>query len=484
MNEKISGKDLLEMGWQQGQALGVALRMGNEILADGVNKEEVLAVLRGVWEMPASYIDHPDWRETAKILMGDREIKPTLRADPAPLQVWGKHLIDPESYKQINDAALLPVTLRVALMPDAHVGYGLPIGGVAALTGAIAPYMVGVDIGCRMHATIFDRNPIHLQQSDKMYRKILLENTYFGFDKVPVYERAEHPILDDPRWGLLPKPLQNLRDRAVAQLGSSGGGNHFVEWTKLRVTADNPLGVAQGKYIALVSHSGSRGVGFGVANYYTKIAEKVCSFLPANMRKLGYLDYRAGVGEEYELAMNLAGDFAKACHEVIHARVEAALGVENAGILQNHHNFAWRVETEGDPVFIHRKGATPAAQGVVGIIPGSMATPGFFVEGICDTDENVLSHPSLNSAAHGSGRRMGRKQAHQRLDRQEVLKFLKKQGVTLLGGGLDEAPNAYKNSRDVIAAQADLVRVWAEFEPAIVRMAGDKKGKGLGERVR
>lgn len=405
-----------------------------------------------------------------------------LRDDPAPLQVWGRDLIDENSFQQINDAARLPVTLRVALMPDAHIGYGLPIGGIAALEGAIAPYMVGVDIGCRMHATIFKRNPIHLKQKPAMYEELLLAHTFFGHKAPPRSERNQHAILDDPRWELLPRQFNALKDLGAEQLGTSGGGNHFVEWTELTVMDNNPLGLEPGEYIALVSHSGSRGVGFKLANYYSQMAENASYFLPKQMRKLGYLDYARGEGQAYEVAMSLAGDFARANHEVIHDRIQTAVGKDViAATLQNHHNYAWRVERDdGTPVFIHRKGATPATQGALGIIPGSMATPGFFVIGRCYDDDRVLEHPSLNSAAHGSGRVLGRKQAIRALDARQVRDILDKRGVTLLGGGLDEAPDAYKDSRKVIAAQADLVEVWAEFRPKIVRMADDG-GRSLGK---
>ena len=181
--------------------------------------------------------------------------------------------------------------------------------------------------------------------------------------------------------------------------------------------------------------------------------------------------------------MNLAGDFARANHEVIHQRISEALGADLVlATLENHHNFAWRVERPHDqsPVYIHRKGATPAEKDVLGIIPGSMATPGFFVRGLGETAERVLEHPSLNSAAHGSGRVLGRNQALKKLSAKDVRQQLEKRGVTLLGGGLDEAPDVYKDSRQVIAAQADLVQVWAEFSPIIVRMEAPK-GKGLGQ---
>lgn len=489
--ERFKGQHLLDLGWESGPALGSALRVANRLLAAGLEREVVIAQLNAVRNSATStgsgntetHTDHPDWGEVAQELVKLATPEPRLRDEPAPLNVWGRELIDAKSFEQINNAARLPVTLRVALMPDAHVGYGLPIGGVAALEGAIAPYMVGVDIGCQMHATIFKRNPIHLRQKPKMYEKLLLQHTYFGRKSPPRDERNTHAILDDPRWEQLPRHLQNLQTLAAEQLGTSGGGNHFVEWTEIVVHGENPYGLEAGKYIALVSHSGSRGVGFKIANHYTKIAEDVSYFLPKALRKLGYLDYARGEGQEYEVAMNLAGDFARANHEVLHERISNALGGEVVATLQNHHNFAWRVDREKQsPVFVHRKGATPAEWGVVGIIPGSMATPGFFVEGRCDSAENILNHPSLNSAAHGSGRKLGRKQAQRNLDARNVRQFLKKRNVTLLGGGLDEAPNAYKNSRDVIKAQSELVRVWAEFQPVIVRMASDG-GRTLGQQT-
>jgi tRNA-splicing ligase RtcB (3'-phosphate/5'-hydroxy nucleic acid ligase) len=398
---------------------------------------------------------------------------------PAPLTVWGRHLIDEDSFTQINQAAALSVTLRVALMPDAHVGYGIPIGGVAALEGAIAPYMVGVDIGCRMHATIFRRNPIHLQQDPRTYTNLLEQHTFFGRQAPPAKARNQHPILDDPRWQELPHELKGLQDLAAEQLGTSGGGNHFIEWVKLTVQADNPLNLPAGPYIGLVSHSGSRGVGFKIANHYSQLAEQVCHFLPKELRRLAYFQHDSELGQAYEWAMTLAGDFAQANHEVMHGRVRQALGEELLlATVQNHHNYAWRVEREGQaPVFIHRKGATPAERDVLGIIPGSMATPGFLVRGLGDLPEQVLENPSLNSAAHGSGRVLGRSQALKKIDPREVRQQLQKQGVKLLGGGLDEAPEAYKDSRVVMAAQADLVAAWAEFMPVIVRMDAPK-GKG------
>ena len=391
----ITGNDLLDLGWAQGPAIGHALIVARKLLDEGVSAETLTAHITALHNNPAAYADDPDWGETAEMLLiaQQRELPPQLRDEPAPLSVWGRELIDEGSFQQISDTARLPITLRVALMPDAHVGYGLPIGGVAALEGAIAPFMVGVDIGCRMHSTIFDRSPIHLKQKANHYEQLLMENCYFGRSKVPTAARREHAILDDPRWEMLPRHLQQLKDTAVAQLGSSGGGNHFVEWTRMIVHPDNPVDIDAGEYIALVSHSGSRGVGYKLAQYYCKMAEDGAYYLPKNLRKLGYLDWQRGEGQEYEIAMSLAGDFAKACHEIIHARMVESAGGHALATVQNHHNYAWRVEREdGAPVFIHRKGATPAAQGQLGIIPGSMAAPGFFVEGRGD-GKAILDSP-------------------------------------------------------------------------------------------
>jgi tRNA-splicing ligase RtcB len=171
-------------------------------------------------------------------------------------------------------------------------------------------------------------------------------------------------------------------------------------------------------------------------------------------------------GQEYWLAMNLAGDYASACHEVIHQRLTAAIGGTVLAKVENHHNFAWKETLNGQEVMVHRKGATPAGAGVLGIIPGSMTAPGFLVRG-------KGSHDAINSASHGAGRQMSRTKAIKEISHDEMRKVLKDHGVTLIGAGLDEAPMAYKNIEAVMAAQSDLVSVVAKFTPKMVRMADD-----------
>ena len=220
--------------------------------------------------------------------------------------------------------------------------------------------------------------------------------------------------------------------------------------------------------MALLSHSGSRGTGASVCDHYSKLAVSQMPDLPSELKRLAWLSLDSQEGQEYWNAMELMGQYAAANHACIHHHVAEHLGAQVLLALENHHNFAWKeahvisgVERE---VIVHRKGATPAGAGVLGIIPGSMATPGFVVSGKGDTE-------SLNSASHGAGRRMSRKAANEKFNWNEVNHFLKQQGVTLISAGLDEVPMAYKNIHDVMAAQKDLVTVLGEFMPKLVKMA-------------
>ena len=217
------------------------------------------------------------------------------------------------------------------------------------------------------------------------------------------------------------------------------------------------------KYLGILSHSGSRGLGANIARHYTKIAMETC-LLPKEAKHLAWLSLDSEAGMEYWLAMNLAGDYAAACHHQIHQRLGKALGEKPIATIENHHNFAWK-ETlaDGREVVVHRKGATPAGKGVLGIIPGSMTALAFIVRG----KGNGLS---INSTSHGAGRLMSRTKARNSITPSELKKVLKSEGVELIGGGLDEAPLAYKNIHEVMAAQTDLVEVLGTFLPKIVRM--------------
>lgn len=380
--------------------------------------------------------------------------------------IFGEAFIEEGALNQMNQAMQLPVAVAGALMPDAHQGYGLPIGGVLATDNAIIPYAVGVDIGCRMALTIFDIPEEQLQLNHAKFKRELIAHTKFGAGAGWHGKYvAEHDILDDTIFKEIPW-IGNLRDKAVTQLGSSGGGNHFVEWGVMEFLEDDvSLNIPKGKYVALLSHSGSRGIGATIANHYTRLA-KTMSTLPDEAKNLAYFSLDTAEGQEYWNAMNFAGSYASACHYIIHERLVKAIGGEVLARVENHHNFAWKEMHHNKEVMVHRKGSTPASAGTLGIIPGSMTAPGFLVRGKGNTS-------SLHSAAHGAGRQMSRTKANQTLKHADLKSILNDHGVILIGAGLDEAPMAYKNIHEVMAAQTELVDVLATFYPKIVRMADD-----------
>src|SRR5947209_19051061 len=271
------------------------------------------------------------------------------------------------------DAAMrLPISVAGALMPDVHVGYGLPIGGVLATSEAVIPYAVGVDIACRMRLSVYAEDPEVLRRDPRRYEQALTRKTHFGAG-VKNPDRPDHPVLHESTWGET-RLLRSLMDTAAAQLGTSGSGNHFVEWGELELTEpDQRLGLEPGRYLALLSHSGSRAVGFKIANAYSEIAMDKHRSLDPAVRHLAWLSLLGEAGQEYWRAMELAGRFASANHEIIHKAVA------------------------------------------------------------------------------------------------------KTAGLKLLGGGMDEAPQAYKRIEEVIAAQRDLIDILGRFTPRIVRMATESR---------
>ncbi|WP_080057707.1 RtcB family protein [Spirosoma aerolatum] len=399
-----------------------------------------------------------------------------LRSGPLPYAIFGRENIEEGALKQMETAASLPISVAGALMPDAHQGYGLPIGGVLATdANTVIPFAVGVDIACRMCLSIFDLPPAFLKREPHLLKKSLVEQTKFGIGG-ETRAKFDESVMDLPEWTAT-KVIRDLKDKAYRQLGSSGTGNHFVEWGIVEVyeSADpsktTGLNLPSGEYLALLSHSGSRGFGGNVANYYSKLA-MLKTKLPKQAAHLAWLDLNTEEGQEYWIAMNLAGEYASANHHEIHNKLAKALGEKPLVMIENHHNFAWKEQMpDGREVIVHRKGATPAGPDVLGIIPGSMTQPGFVVRGRGDTD-------SLNSASHGAGRLMSRTQAFNNITNSQLKKALEAADVQLIGGDLDEAPMVYKNIETVIDAQRDLVSVLAKFTPKIVRMADANRKEG------
>ncbi|HEY3899939.1 MAG TPA: RtcB family protein [Chthoniobacter sp.] len=464
----MNTEDLIKLGVPAGEAIKLAHLHLRRLFAEGLDRAQVEAEIFGIVADPPAY-----FADEVRAPLARAIYRPpfTPRAELAPWRQWGEGL-ESEAVKQMANACALPVAVAGALMPDAHVGYGLPIGGVLATENAVIPYAVGVDIACRMKLTVFDRKGNTLAGQRDRLANILEDETRFGMG-CTFKNRREHEVMDDD-WDVSPV-TQRLRDKAWSQLGTSGSGNHFVEFGAFTADAEqaSALGIEPGEYLALLSHSGSRGTGAQVCDVYSKRAMARHEHLPKELRHLAWLSLDDADGQEYWAAMNLMGRYAAANHALIHKHIAKKLGGHVILDIENHHNFAWKetheVNGETREVIVHRKGATPAGAGVLGIIPGSMASPGYVVRG-------KGSPESLRSASHGAGRVMSRTKALQSFTWGAVKKQLAAAGVELLSAGLDEVPGVYKDIAQVMAAQTDLVDVLGRFDPKLVKMcpAGER----------
>jgi tRNA-splicing ligase RtcB len=462
---KLTGKQIRAIGYPEGPVVSVAMHTMCTHFKHNT-EEEALQILRDILTSPERYLEDEVLGKIAeKLVEQPVEDNPeiALKESGVHYNIFGAKHIEEGALLQMQTAAKLPVSVAGALMPDAHQGYGLPIGGVLATDNAIIPYAVGVDIGCRMCLSIFATDPGELRKKEAYFQRELVANTLFGAGR-EFSENREHAVIDRKEFKEIVF-LQGLQHKALKQLGSSGSGNHFVEFGKVEITdTDNPMKLPVGNYLGLLSHSGSRGLGANIANHYTQIAMEK-TVLPREAKHLAWLGLDTEEGMEYWLAMNLAGDYASACHHAIHAKIARAIGERPLAMVENHHNFAWKEMYGGREVIVHRKGATPAGKDVLGIIPGSMTAPGFIVRGKGEAT-------SLNSASHGAGRKMSRSKALANITHEALKKELKDHGVKLIGGGLDEAPFAYKDINEVMKSQTELVDVLGKFYPVIVQMDG------------
>lgn len=454
----MKASNLNEWGIPEGPLTGAFLeRIGWLRDEESMSMNAIEELYRDVAESPKDYFKDPRISDLAREL--ESAVVFEERDQPAPWKQWGDDL-DPAAIKQLENACRLPVAYRGALMPDAHRGYGLPIGGVLATEGAVIPYAVGVDIACRVKMTVFDLPPDAIETDLDRLSKVLEEETRFGMG-ASFSAPHDHPVMDED-WSVSPITQRNY-DKARHQLGSSGSGNHFADFGLLTLD-EADLGLAPGTYLALLTHSGSRGPGSNVANHYSELARQLHPGLPDELQHLAWLDLDSELGQEYWAAMELMGKFASANHAVMHRQIASRLGVKTLATVENHHNYAWKEIHDGREVIVHRKGATPAGAGVLGVIPGSMTEPAFVVRGKGEA-------LSLESAAHGAGRVMSRRQAHREIQWADVEKKLIAQGVTLLSAGLDEAPGVYKDIEGVMDDQDDLVERVARFQPRLVKMA-------------
>jgi tRNA-splicing ligase RtcB len=395
--------------------------------------------------------------------------------------VFGEH--EPGTLAQLRDVASRAE--RAALMADGHVGYVMPIGGVAAYRGRVSVVGVGFDIACGNAAI---RTSLTLRDlggdAEAQHRTLaaaadeIQHAVSFGVgrknraDDAPV----DHPLFHDDAWSAVPvKERKTLKTKARQQLGTVGSGNHYVD-----VFAD------EGGTIWVGVHFGSRGFGHTVASGFLALGQNARWGDRVPEREV-LLDLDAPVGHDYFALMNLAGRYAYAGREWVARKVVSILGGEERELVHNHHNFAWRELHGGEELVVVRKGATPAFPGQVGFVGGSMGDDAVIVRGAVGAPDAVAAaqRDALHSTVHGAGRVMSRTQAAGKRNRRTgkqltpglvtpemMQEWIETKGVILRGGGLDESPHAYRRLPEVLAAQGGTVEVVHTLRPLVVVMAG------------
>ncbi|MBK7351068.1 MAG: RtcB family protein [Gemmatimonadetes bacterium] len=401
------------------------------------------------------------------------------------MQVFGMH--DENTLLQLRKVA--ERARKVALMADGHVGYVMPIGGVAAYRDQVSVVGVGFDIACGNAAIRTDltlealgANPGRQGKALRALADEIADSISFGVgrknraDDAPV----DAPLFDDPAWDVVPpRHRGNLREKARAQLGTVGSGNHYVD-----VFADE----AGALWVAV--HFGSRGLGHTVASAFLALGQGEAWDARVPEREV-LLDLGVPIGHDYWALMSLAGTYAYAGREWVARKVVRLLGGRELELVHNHHNFAWKETHEGEELVVVRKGATPAFPGQLGFVGGSMADDAVIVRGAAPGPDAIgepvaeLQRSALFSTVHGAGRVMSRTQAagkvHRKTGRvitpgrvspEAMRRRVDEKGVILRGGGLDESPQVYRRLPEVLRAQRGTIEVLHTLRPLVVVMAG------------
>src|SRR5213078_4564636 len=330
----MNTNDFIRLGVPLGEATRRATDFVSKFILGGGDKSRLEQEVKAVIANPSAFTSDRLRGDFAKALLS---APPPPRAEPIKYRQWGEGL-EHEAVMQMERACLLPVAVAGALMPDAHVGYGLPIGGVLGTNNVVIPYAVGVDIACRMKMTVLDIPLPDLERKQDRLTRAIEAETRFGVG-ANFKERRAHDVLDAD-WSVSPITKQH-KDKAWSQLGTSGSGNHFVEFGLF--TAHSKIHELEaGTYVALLSHSGSRGTGAAVCDHYSRIAFSQFKDLPNELKRLAWLSLDSQEGQEYWDAMELMGRYAAANHACIHRHIAENLGAQELLDLENHHNFAWK----------------------------------------------------------------------------------------------------------------------------------------------
>jgi tRNA-splicing ligase RtcB len=367
----------------------------------------------------------------------------------SPLLVLGEH--EESTIAQMKNCMGVGNAVAGVVCADGHLGYSQPVGGVIAYEGQISVSGVGFDIACGNEAVRLDVPAAAVKDRIGPILADIRRSVSFGVGRVND-ERVEHDLLDDDEaWRA--SGMEDYRQKAAAQLGTVGSGNHYVDLFE------------DGQGLVWIGvHFGSRGLGHTSATRYLKLGGgKDGIHVPPTV-----LDEDSELGHGYLAAMNLSGRYAYAGRDWVVERVRRIIGGVATDRVHNHHNFAWRENHAGRDLWVVRKGATPAFPGQRGFVGGSMGDDAVILEGV----ENDASKAALYSTVHGAGRVFGRKEAKRRFTREQMNAWLRERGVALSGGDLDESPMAYRRLPDVLAHHASTVRVLHTLRPFGVVMAG------------
>ena len=368
----------------------------------------------------------------------------------APLQVFGPH--EAATLAQMRNCMGVGHVVAGVVCADGHLGYAQPVGGVIAYDGQISTSGVGCDVGCGNMAVRLDTPYAALRERAGTILADVRRVVSFGMGRSNA-ERAEHALFDDDEaWRAA--DMTTYRQKAMAQLGTVGGGNHYVDLMR-----------DEAGFVWIGVHFGSRGLGHTSATKYLKLAggQDGMNVPPA------VVDEDSEIGRRYIAAMELAGRYAYAGREWVVERVRRIIGGAVTDSVHNHHNYAWRETHGGRDLWVVRKGATPAWPGQRGFVGGSMGDDAVIVEGV----DSPASQAALYSTVHGAGRLFGRMQAKRTFTRAQMDAWLTERGVLLAGGDLDESPMAYRRLPDVLAQHAGTIRVRHTLRPFAVAMAGD-----------
>lgn len=410
-------------------------------------------------ESPENYRQDPILGDLARLLLQER----VCYLEPEGLEPWPDRS---PGRRGLPEARRLPISVHGAVLPGRQAGWGLPVGGVLATRDSVIPRAVGRDVGCRVHLSIFPEASVGIERPAGRSRVRRTAGPWirFGLDGC-LSNPGGDPIFDDPGWSRLPL-LSRYRERTRQRFGSSGTGNHFVDFGVVRVEGgvvpDKPEG---GRFLALLSHHGSRGLGEAITAHFHQQARRQRGDLPRELRDWAWLELDSCEGQDYWAAMELCLRTTEASHRWLHANLARELELGPSWSHSSPHNFASREIWRGQKVVVHRKGAIRLGPEEFGVICGSQTAPTLLVHGT-DSDE------ALHSASHGLGREMSRGTARRAYRRRHTEELYRQADVEVVNHQPDEWPGTYRVQSDSVAGHAGLITSVGAFEPRLVWMCG------------